>query len=231
MARDLLLRGMLAGVIAGMLAFGVATLLGETQLELAIAFEHAASHGMEPELVSRETQRGPGLLVACLAIGVALGGILAIAFAFAWQRVGRINAGVLALLLAGIGFIVMVLVPQLKYPANPPAVGSEETVGLRTALYFEMILIGLGALVLAVLVGRMLVARLGVQKAWLIATLAFVLIVGGLQFALPAISEVPEGFPTDVLWRFRLASLCTQFALWAALGTIFGVLAGRSLRA
>ena len=47
------------------------------------------------------------------------------------------------------------LVPQLKYPANPPSVGEPETIDVRTALYFEMMLIAVAALVLAVLLGRM----------------------------------------------------------------------------
>jgi predicted cobalt transporter CbtA len=226
---------MLAGLLAGLLTFAVATLIGEPQLELAIGFEttrhHATTHTMEPELVGRGTQRGLGLLTACVAIGVALGGILAIVFGFAYQRVGRINAAALAALLASAGFVVVVLVPQLKYPANPPAVGTDDTVGLRTALYFEMILIALGSLVLALLLGRQLVARLGKQGALLVAAAAFIVVVAALQLALPNINEVPEGFPTDVLWRFRLASLGTQFVLWAALGAIFGLLARRSLHA
>ena len=39
MARNLLLRGMLAGVLAGLLAFGFAALVGESPLEMAIGFE------------------------------------------------------------------------------------------------------------------------------------------------------------------------------------------------
>jgi predicted cobalt transporter CbtA len=235
MARDLLLRGMLAGALAGLLAFGFATLFGEPQVELAIGFEtsmqHAAGHMREPELVSRGVQRGIGLLVACVAIGVALGGILAIVFTLAYQRIGQISAVGLAVLLASAGFIVVALVPQLKYPANPPAIGTEETIGLRTALHFEMIVIALGSLVLAVLLGRLLTTRLTEQTAFLLGALFFICMVGALQFMLPTINEVPEGFPTDVLWRFRLASLGTQFVLWAGLGAIFSVLARRSLHA
>lgn len=234
MARDLLLRGMLAGALAGLLAFGVAWLLGEPQLELALVFEATlqhAGHAMAPEQVSRAVQRGLGLLVACVAVGVALGGMLAVAFGFAYQRVGRINAAALAVLLAGAGFVVVVLVPQLKYPANPPAVGSEATVGLRTVLYFEMILIGLGALLLAGILGHLLLMRMSRLAAFLIATASFIVLVAALQFALPTLNEIPDGFPLDVLWRFRLASLATQFALWAGLGTIFAALARRSLSA
>ncbi|MEJ0018714.1 MAG: CbtA family protein [Acetobacteraceae bacterium] len=235
MARDLLLRGMLAGLLAGFLAFAAASLFGEPDLERAIGFEaameHAAGHGAEDGPVSRATQRGVGLLTACVAIGVALGGLLAVAFAFAWQRVGRISAPALAAWLAAIGFVAVALVPQLKYPANPPAVGSDATIGLRTALYFEMVLIAVGALLLAVLLARAVAARREPWVAVLCGTAAFAALVVLLQFALPGVDEVPDGFPADVLWRFRFASLGIQFVLWAGIGAIFGVLARRSLRA
>jgi predicted cobalt transporter CbtA len=231
-ARTLLLRGMLAGVLAGILAVGFATLFGEPQIELAIGFEslieHAAGHAPEPELVSRAVQRSAGLLTAAVATGAALGGIVALVFAFAYQRIGQFGPRALASLLAGAGFIAMVLVPQLKYPANPPSIGEAETIGVRTALYFEMMLIAAAALVLAVLLGRRLLARFGGWNASLIATIGFVCIVALVQFVLPDVNEVPDAFPAVVLWRFRIASLGTQFVLWASLGAIFGLLAERA---
>ncbi len=231
-ARTLLLRGMLAGVLAGLLAVGFAALFGEPQIELAIGFEslmdRAAGHAPEAELVSRAVQRSAGLLAAGVTCGGALGGIVALVFAFAHNRIGRFNPRALAGLLAGAGFIAVVLAPQLKYPANPPSIGHAETIGLRTALYFEMILIALAALTLAALLGRHLLARLGRWNASLVAALAFVCIVASVQLVLPDVNEVPDGFPAAVLWRFRIASFGTQFVLWASFGAIFGVLAERA---
>jgi Probable cobalt transporter subunit (CbtA) len=232
LARTLLLRGMLAGVLAGLLAVGFATLFGEPQIELAIGFEslmeHAAGHAPEPELVSRAVQRSAGLLTAGMASGAALGGIVALVFAFAYQRIGRFSPRALAALLAGAGFVAIVLVPQLKYPANPPSIGAPETIGMRTALYFEIMLIAVAALVLAVLLGRRLLARFGGWNASLVATLAFICIVTLVQFVLPDVNEVLDGFPAVVLWRFRIAALGIQFVLWASFGVIFGVLAERA---
>jgi hypothetical protein len=228
----LLLRGMLAGALAGIVAVGFATVFGEPQIELAIGFEslmdHAAGLAPEPELVSRAVQRSAGLLTAGVACGAALGGIVALVFAFAYLRVGRFSPRALAALLASAGFIVVVLVPQLKYPANPPSIGEPETIGVRTVLHFEMMLIAVAALVLAVLLGRRLLARFGGWNASLIAVLAFICIVASVQFVLPDVNEVPDGFPAVVLWRFRMASLGTQFVLWASIGVIFGVLADRA---
>ncbi|GAA2221015.1 CbtA family protein [Micromonospora olivasterospora] len=44
------------------------------------------------------------------------------------------------------------------------------------------------------------------------------------------ITEVPDGFPALVLWKFRLASLGTQLVTWTTLGLLFGALTERSLR-
>ncbi len=44
MVRDLLIRGMIAGCVAGLICFGVAKIFGEPEVDRAIAFEqqHAA---------------------------------------------------------------------------------------------------------------------------------------------------------------------------------------------
>ena len=53
-----------------------------------------------------------------------------------------------AVILAGIMWITIYLIPFLKYPANPPTVGDGETVVLRAILYISFILIsGFGAFV------------------------------------------------------------------------------------
>ena len=44
---------------------------------------------------------------------------------------------------AAVGFVAVALVPFLKYPATPPAVGSAETIGDRTGYYFAFQLVSL----------------------------------------------------------------------------------------
>jgi predicted cobalt transporter CbtA len=55
-------------------------------------------------------------------------------------------------------------------------------------------------------------------------------VIGVIEFAMPAVNETPAGFPATVLWQFRLASLGTQAVLWATLGLLFGWLTDRNLR-
>jgi hypothetical protein len=132
-----------------------------------------------------------------------------------------------ALLALG-GFVTIVLVPALKYPANPPSVGNPETIGLRTELFFVMLVISVAALVLAVALARRLSARYGAWNATLIAGAAFVVVIAIVQYVLPEINEVPEQFSAVVLWRFRVGSLGIHVVLWTTIGLLFGALAERS---
>jgi hypothetical protein len=222
-----------AGIVAACLAVGFAELFGEPQVALAIAFESSmdAAAGMapEPELVSRAVQRSIGLLTAGVMYGAAYGGLFSLVFAFCYGRIGRIGPRGLAALLACGGFLAVVLVPDLKYPANPPSVGEPETIGLRTLVYFEMLLLSLASLALSAIAWRKLVARVGAWNASLLAGALFVVLIFVLQLALPDINEVPDEFPAVVLWRFRIAALGMQIVLWGALGAIFGALAERVL--
>jgi hypothetical protein len=233
MARTLLSWGMLVGIVAGLLAFGFAKAFGEPQIDRALAVEdqmdRLKGEVPGPELVSREVQSGVGLLTGVVVYGTALGGLFALAFAFAYRRVGRGSARVTAALLAGAGFLSLVLVPQLKYPANPPAVGQPGTIGYRSGLFFVMVLISLAAFVGAMMMGRRLAGRYGGWNAGLLAAAAFVGAIAVAQLILPEVNEVPDQFPAVVLWHFRVVSLGMQAILWSTLGLLFGAVAERVL--
>jgi Probable cobalt transporter subunit (CbtA) len=59
------------------------------------------------------------LLTGVVVYGTALGGLFALTFAFAYQRIGRLGARGTAALLAAAGFVSLFLVPQFKYPSTP----------------------------------------------------------------------------------------------------------------
>lgn len=229
--RNLLVRGMLAGLGAGVLALIVAYVLGEPSVDKAIGFEeaHAAGHEHEVELVSRSLQSTAGLATGVLIYGVSFGGIAALAYCFALGRVGRFSPRATALLLSGCAVLAVYVVPFLKYPANPPAVGDPDTIGRRTTLYFLMMVLSVLLAVAATILGRRLAPRLGTWYATVVAVAAFALVIG-LAFAfLPVVNEVPSDFPATVLWRFRLSALAMQVTLWAGFGLLFGELAERLL--
>ena len=89
----------------------------------------------EHELVCRSLQSTAGLATGVLVYGVAIGGIVALAYccrarprsaAFSARATARRCSRSRALL-------AVYVVPFLKYPANPPAVGDPDTIAKRTA--------------------------------------------------------------------------------------------------
>lgn len=232
MVGKLLVRGMLAGIAAGLLTFGFARVVGEPQVDQAISFEEKAeaAHGdaHETELVSRETQAGLGLLTGVVTYGAAFGGLFSLVFAYAYGRVGALGARALSAWLALGAFIALVIVPNIKYPANPPSVGDPETIGMRTGLFFLMIAISLAALVFSLKVRRRAVMRLGAWNGSIVAGLLFVGIIAAVQLSMPAINEVPAAFPAVLLWKFRLAAIGMQVIMWTTIGLLFGALVERS---
>ena len=243
MMKTLLVRGMLAGLIAGVLAFGFAYAFGEPSVNTAIGLEEAgaaaehahqdpgqAAEAPEEELVSRDIQSTVGLLTGVVAYGVAIGGLFALAFAFVYGRLGTLRPRVTAILLTGGAFAVVFLVPFLKYPANPPAVGQPGTIGTRTELYFGFVAVSLLAGILAAAFGRRLADRFGVWGGFLLAAAGYVVVVAVTAWLMPVIDEVPATFPASTLWSFRTASIGTQVTLWLALGLTFGAFAEKALK-
>lgn len=233
MTGRLLVRGMLVGLLAGILAFGFAKVFGEPQIDKAIAFEEqmAQMHGDAPEeeLVSREVQSTFGLFTGVVTYSVSLGGIFALVFAYSLGRVGKIGPRGLAALLALAAFVTLILVPGLKYPANPPSIGDPETIKQRTKLFFMMLLVSVVAAVIAINAARKLIPVLGAWSGSTLAVLLYVVIMAVAGFLFPTINEVPETFSAVLLWNFRVASLGIQLVLWTTVGLAFGWVAERVL--
>jgi hypothetical protein len=239
MTGSLLLRGMLVGVLAGLIAFVFAYRFGEPQVDLAIAFEEqmAAAEGAatdvaaeeEEPLVSRETQATTGLVTGLVGYGAAIGGIFALVFALAYGRLGALGARATSALLAAAAFVSVALVPQLKYPASPPAVGSDDTIAARTALFFILLVLSIALMAAAVLLVRRLWNERGAWNAALIGGAVYLTGLAVVFAAMPPINEMPDGFAPLVIWNFRVASLGIHLILWGVIGIVFGMAAERLL--
>jgi uncharacterized membrane protein YidH (DUF202 family) len=231
MLRNLLICGLVAGLCGGVLATGFARVVGEGSVDQAIAFESAeykaAGEPPETPLVSRTLQKSLGLLTAAVIYGLSLGGLFGIAFAAAYGRVGRASPARTAILMAAFAFVVIYLVPFVKYPANPPSVGDPTTIGKRTALYLIMVLISLLAAVAAVRLRGLLAERWSGSTAILLAGAGYLLVVVVAGWALPPIQEVPKAFPAVTLFRFRESSIGMQAVLWTTIGLVFAGTAQR----
>jgi hypothetical protein len=233
-------RGLVVGAIAGLLAGVFAFVFGEPRVQDAIDIENAA--GAQASLaspplahiadwsVSRGEQRG-GLFLATALYGIAAGGLFSIAFAVLRGRGSQRTDWELATRLAGAIFVAIVLVPFLKYPPNPPAVGDPETIGQRTT-YSLILLVGSALAMLAA--ARVMWSMKPAAAPWarpLASAGTFIVVAGGLALALPGIQDVPRDFPAALLWEFRLSSLGTQAVLWASLGIGFGIATVRAAAA
>lgn len=250
-ARAFLIRGLVAGLIAGFAALVVGYAVGEPHVETAIALEeagaaaekpaaegthdhgdeaegHTHSHGEEGEgmEVSRDNQKTWGLLTGTLAVGVALGGIVALVAAGTVGRIGRLLPGQSTALVALLGFVSFALVPFLKYPATPPAVGSGDTIGDRTALYFGFVFVSVVAAVLVTYGALKLRDRIGTYGSTVAGVAAYLLIVVVAGQTFSTVNEVGD-FPADTLWYFRRGSLFTLATMWAVIGVVLTGLVSR----
>lgn len=257
MERKLVLRGLASGALAGLLSFVFARVLAEPVIARAIRYESARDTAQAaldraaglpvtatgPDVFSRTVQEDIGMAVALVVFGAALGALLAVVFTLVQRGSGsHLRPRVLALLLAGAGFTSAYLVPFLKYPANPPAIGHEDTIATRGSLYLVLQVLSVVALVLAVQAGRVLARRRGTWQAALLAGLGYVVVVGVAMALLDPVHETPGplrdpsgtivlgGFPADDLYRFRLYAVGGQLILWGALGLVLGPWAERALQ-
>lgn len=239
-ARAFLVRGLLAGLLAGLATFFVAHQVGEPQVETAIVLEEAGaaadapasegahhhgeeaaghSHAGDGTEVSRHNQRTWGLLTGTLAVGVALGGIVALVAAGTVGRIGRLLPGQSTALVALLGFVSFALVPFLKYPATPPAVGSSETIGHRTSLYFGFLVVSVFAAALSTYGALRLRDRIGTYGAVVAGVAGYLVVVVGAGQLFATVNELGD-FPADTLWYFRRASLITLATMWGVLGIV-----------
>jgi predicted cobalt transporter CbtA len=267
MEKRIIWRGILAGAIGGLLAFVFARIFAEPQIQQAIDYESGRDEAQEAldkaagmaveaaghDPFSRAVQGNVGIGVALIFFGAAMGALFAVAYALYLGRSGRVGPRALAVLVAGGGFLGLYLVPFIKYPANPPAIGHEDTIQQRSSFYLLMVAASVLFLVLAVWLGKRLQPRCGTWNATLIAGFVFIAATAIVMLILPSFGEfaankqfhqatetpapltdpndriVFPGFPADVLYNFRLYSVGAQLILWTTIGLVFAPMAERLL--
>ncbi|MCV7155636.1 CbtA family protein [Mycobacterium pyrenivorans] len=242
--KQIIWRGLLAGAAAGVLAFGFARIFAAPQTARAIEYEDGvraareamdspgghAGHGENVDLFTRTVQMNIGMGLGLLAFSVAIGALFAVVFAVAYGRVGDVSARLLSLYIAGGMLLSLYVVPNLKYPASPPALSLDQTVRERTLLYVLMVVLSGALLIGAVVLARRWVAKLGAFNGALAAAGAYATTMinetpAPLRDATGAI--VYEGFPADVLYYFRLYALGTQVVIYTTIGLVLGAMMSR----
>ena len=198
-----ILRGALSGFFAGVLGFIFARIFAEPVIDKAIAYEsgrdavlsalnHAAGRPVPPdgpEIFSRSIQSTIGIATGIIAVSTAMGALVAVAYLVLHGRF-NVRPRNLAWMIAGFGFLGVYLLPFVKYPANPPAIGHSFTITTRGQLYLTMVASSLILLGLAVWLARRLVPRFGATGAVVLAAVAFLVVYGVLIGALPSLGNL-----------------------------------------
>lgn len=225
----LLRHAVTAGAAAGLCAALVLWLVVEPVIRRALVVEEARGehdgHAHEP-LVSRTLQVLGGAVTAAL-VGVMVGVVFGVVFARMRHRLpGRTDLG-RSVALAAAGFLVVTLLPALKIPANPPAVGDPSTVTERTLLYVLVVLLGVLGVGIVLGLDRWLSERgfAAPQRALADTSMAVLLAAAVLALVPGSPDAVPSDIPPALLWDFRVASLAQLATMWLVLGVGFGALA------
>jgi hypothetical protein len=233
MIGPLLRRGLLVGVVAGLVAGCFAFVVGEPLVQdaidrEAIAHTHAsagpAAGGVTDLPVPRGVQR-LGVFVAMALYGACVGTLFAVAFVLVRGRGAARDDWQLSVRLAAVLFVAVVLVPFVKYPANPPGVGDPATIATRTWMYLALLA---GCLISLVAAARLMWRTAEPRLQQLTGAGVFIALATLLVGALPGFDEVPASFPASLLWEFRLSALGTQALLWTVLGVGFGLASVRA---
>ena len=210
-----LLSGAIAGTILATINIGVV----EPYIDQAIDIENqnaiAAGEPVDPLEYNnyRIWQKGGEI-----AAGTILGTLFGVVFAYSRSSLPGSNNKKKALILAGIMWFVLFLIPALKYPANPPAVGDPETIYYRQSLYIAYLTIsGLLALGLVFLYRK--IGKVRAKKV--IVPAVYAALMTGAYVVMPPNPDAINP-PMDLVTGFRIASGFTMSIFWGLLGIILG---------
>jgi hypothetical protein len=198
-----IVRGALSGFVAGVLGFIFARIFAEPVINKAIDYEsgrdailaalnHAAGRPIAPdgpEIFSRTIQSTIGIATGIIAFSTAMGALIAVAYLVLHGRFS-IRPRNLVWMITGFGFLGVYLLPFVKYPANPPAIGHTFTITTRGQLYLTMVASSLILLGLAVWLARKLISRFGTTGAVVLAAVAFLVVYGVLIGLLPSLGNL-----------------------------------------
>lgn len=216
---------LISGAIAGTILGLINQLLVEPYIDQAIEIEvqNTVASG-EPvdldELVQYRLWQKGGEIVAGTILGTSISALFGIVYVYSRDSLPGSNNKKKGLILAGIMFFVIFLIPALKYPANLPAVGDPETIEYRESLYIGMLVIsGFTALGVAILY-RSLGQNRQESRKIIVPTIYAVIIA--LAFTVLPNNPDEVAISADLLMNFRIVTTITMGIFWGALGILLG---------
>jgi predicted cobalt transporter CbtA len=214
---------LLSGAIAGAFLGLINQVMVEPFIDEAIEIE-TQNMISEGENVDRQEvnnirlwQKG-GEIVAGIILGTSIGALFGLVFAYARNSLPGSNNKKKGIILAGIMFSVLFLVPALKYPGNPPAVGDPETIVYRQGLYIGMLAVsGFSALGLALLYRN--IGHKESKKVTIPIIYAAIIIIAFIILP-PNPDDITISM--DLVMNFRIVSTLTMGIFWGILGIVLG---------
>ncbi len=215
-----------SGALAGLILAGMNMLVVEPLIDKAIDMEtaKAVTLGENTDTGEQNSYRiwqKSGSFVAGSILGMAFGSLLGIVYMFSRKAMPFSSDRKKAVFLSLVMCLVLFVIPFLKYPGNPPAVGNPDTIWLRENLYIGFLAISaLSALFLGMLSYNF---RYIPKVSILLVPLAYVAIISAAFVLFPSNPD-KVSIPLDLVNSFRIMSGLTMVIFWLSLGVIFGVL-------
>lgn len=215
---------LLAGLVSGAVYGFMNILLVTPYIDRAVEIESSRA-GVAVDIAYRVWQK-QGAILAGLLAGIAYSALFSIVYAYIGSRSTNNITIRKGIILALIIWTLLYLMPALKYPANPPAVGDPETIYYRQSMYVAYMLIsGIAALSLALLRSRMTALGSLIRDAAIIGS--YVLIMVAAYMLMPQSPDAID-MPEDLLTGFRVTSAITSLVLWLMLGLTTSLLWSRT---
>lgn len=216
---------LVSGAISGLIFSGMNLVVVEPFIDKAIGLEtsKAVAAGENVDINEQDSYRTwqkSGSFIAGSILGMAFGSLLGIVYAFIRRHLPFSGDIKRAVFLSLVICLVLFVIPSLKYPGNPPAVGNPDTIYLRESLYLGFLAVSaVSALGLGILFYRFR----DVQHILIIIPLVYAVIMSSAFVLFPPNPD-KISIPMDLVSSFRIASGLTMVGFWAVLGVIFGLL-------
>ncbi|PWU79704.1 MAG: hypothetical protein DLM72_16105, partial [Candidatus Nitrosopolaris wilkensis] len=157
-----------------------------------------------------------------IALQSTLSALVGIVFVYSRNSLPGSNNKKKALVLTGIMYFVLFLIPTLKYPANPPGVGNPETIYFRESLYVGFIATsGFTALALATISKKLRNNNpLSSNKILILPSIYVIVMACAFVFFPPNPDKIT--IAVDLITSFRIAGAFTIAIFWGLMGIILG---------
>ena len=217
---------LLSGCFAGTIYGGLNLLIVEPYLDDAINIENQNLFSAGEEIDGPEfwveyyeyrTWQKGGQVLAGAILGTSLGSLFGIVYALSKKSLPSKNNIGKTLILAGLMWFTLFVIPFLKYPANPPTVGDGDTVVLRGMLYLALIAIS-GFMAL----GFYQIFKRLKAKNKILAVIGYAVLISITLFIMP---ENPDEVSTsmELINGFRMVAFLTGTLFWFTLALFLGI--------